>query len=64
MRPLDLWQSYRFEDHVIDYELSELADYEKEYFEERASILEYDGGFSKQESERLALAEVTKYWRN
>lgn len=31
-----------------------------EAFEERAGILEYDAGYSREESERLAMEEVEK----
>lgn len=33
---------------------------EKEAFEERAGIMEFDGGLSKKDAERLALIEVQK----
>ena len=34
----------------------------KELFEERAAIIEFDGGFSRQEAEEKALAQVTNDW--
>lgn len=35
-----------------------LTDDEREHFEERAAIMEYDGGLAREEAERLALVEV------
>ena len=34
----------------------------KELYEERAAIIEFDGGFSRQEAEEKALAQVTNDW--
>jgi len=34
----------------------------KEFYEERAAIIEFDGGFSRQEAEEKALAQVTSDW--
>ena len=34
----------------------------KELYEERAAIIQFDGGFSKQEAEEKALAQVTNDW--
>lgn len=36
------------------------ASFDFEWFEERAAILEFDAGFTRQEAERLAYLEVTK----
>ena len=33
---------------------------ERELFEERAAIMEFDGGFSREEAERLAMLEAEK----
>jgi hypothetical protein len=35
--------------------------FDREWFEERAATLEYDAGFPRQEAERLAMEEVTKW---
>jgi hypothetical protein len=35
--------------------ISTLSEEEKELFDERAGILEFDGGFSREEAERMAL---------
>ncbi len=43
----------------IEIELKSLSDQEKEEFEERAAIMEYDGGLDKKEAEIKAL-EVIK----
>jgi len=32
----------------------------RDFYEERAAILEYEAGFSRQDAERLALAETIK----
>lgn len=42
--------------HISDY-LNEAL---KEIFEERAAIREFDGGYTREEAERLAMEEVTK----
>ena len=34
----------------------------KELYEERAAIIEFDGGFSRQEAEEKALLQVTNDW--
>ncbi len=34
----------------------------QEYYAERAAILEFEGGHSTEEAEKLALAETEKYW--
>lgn len=36
------------------------ATFDQEWYEERAGILEFDAGFSRQEAERRAYLEVTK----
>lgn len=36
-----------------------VAPFDREWFEERAAILEYDAGFPRHEAERLAYLEVT-----
>lgn len=33
-----------------------------EHFEERAAVMEFDGGLPREEAERLALAEVAARW--
>lgn len=33
-----------------------------EHFEERAAVMEFDGGLPREEAERLALAEVVARW--
>ena len=33
-----------------------------EHFEERAAVMEFDGGLPREEAERLALAEVSARW--
>lgn len=40
--------------------LDDLTDYERELFEERAAIMEFDGGLERSEAERKALAEVIR----
>ena len=35
-----------------------MSEDDKEFFEERAAILEFDGGFSRQEAERMAMEEL------
>ena len=42
--------------------LSTLSEYKRMEFEERAAIMEYDGGLSKTEAERRAL-EIILDWR-
>lgn len=37
------------------------APFDREWFEERAGILEYDAGFTRQEAERRAMKEVSKW---
>lgn len=37
------------------------APFDDELFQERAAILQFDGGFSRQEAERRAYLEVTKW---
>jgi hypothetical protein len=37
------------------------AKFDKEWYEERAAIYEFDAGFSRQEAERRAYLEVTKW---
>lgn len=34
----------------------------REYYEERAAILEFDGNLSKEEAEKQAYAETEQYW--
>lgn len=64
MRAIDVWQSYKYEDHILDYEIATLSEYEKEYYEERAAIMEYDAGMTRAEAEKIACDEAKKYWRN
>lgn len=40
--------------------LASLSEAEREEYEERAAIREYDGGTPREEAERLALEEVTR----
>lgn len=35
-----------------------MTEEEKDFFEERAAILEYDAGYSREEAEKLALKEL------
>lgn len=37
------------------------ADFDHEWFEERAAIYEFDAGFPRPEAERLAIKEVLKW---
>lgn len=37
------------------------ADFDREWFEERAGILEFDAGYPRHEAEKLAYLEVTKW---
>jgi hypothetical protein len=37
---------------------------EEEYFEERAAIMEYDGGLSRSEAEQRAMEEMKRKYRN
>lgn len=37
------------------------ADFDHEWFEERAAIYEFDAGYPRWEAERLAMLEVTKH---
>lgn len=37
------------------------ADLDREWFEERAAIYEFDAGYPRHEAERLAYLEVSKY---
>jgi hypothetical protein len=37
------------------------AEFDQEWFDERAGILEHDAGFSRQEAERRAYLEVTNH---
>lgn len=39
-------------------------EYYKELFEERAGIMEFDGGLSRKEAEEKALIEITNIWLN
>ncbi len=39
--------------------VSKLAEYRQELFEERAAIMEFDGGLSRSEAERLAHRQST-----
>ena len=34
----------------------------KELYEERAAIIQFDGGFSQKEAEERALVEITNNW--
>jgi hypothetical protein len=43
---------------MSDSDIALLKETEREAFEERAGIVEFDGGLSSEEAERLALAEV------
>lgn len=38
----------------------DLSDYEEEYWEERAAIMQYDGNMTKTEAEQKAFEEVLK----
>lgn len=38
--------------------LSTLSESERTYFEERAAIMEYDGGLSREEAEKRALERI------
>ncbi len=40
---------------------STAAEFDREWFEERAGILEFDAGFPRQEAERLTMMEVSKW---
>ena len=40
---------------------STAADFDREFYEERAGILEFDAGFPRHEAERLAMEEVSKW---
>lgn len=37
------------------------AAFDQEWFDERAGILEFDAGFTREEAERRAMEEVTKW---
>jgi len=37
------------------------TDFDREWFEERAAIYEFDAGFPRHDAERLAMEEVTKW---
>ncbi|MBM3272966.1 hypothetical protein FJY94_06950 [Candidatus Kaiserbacteria bacterium] len=37
------------------------ADFDREWFEERAAIYEFDAGFPRHEAERLAMEEIAKW---
>ena len=50
-----LAQGYR---DGLDGLIAGLGEDERAEFEERAGILEYDGGLTKAEAERLALSEI------
>jgi hypothetical protein len=43
--------------HVFDF----LDDYMKEFYEERAAILEFEAGYPKEKAEALAKAEAETY---
>lgn len=40
--------------------IDDLTDYEREIYEERAAIMEFDGGLARPNAEREALAEVQR----
>jgi hypothetical protein len=47
---------------LSDKELQEIAswpEYRRDAYEERAAILEYDAGFSRDEAERLAYVDIS-----
>lgn len=48
------------DDNVILQIVSAWPDNIREEFEERAAIMEYDGGLSRQEAERLAYLDIAK----
>lgn len=52
----DVYKDYFFED--VNNRIDKLSGIEKEEFEERASIMEYDGQLSKEEAEWRALRIV------
>lgn len=39
-------------------DLDDLTDYEREVYEERAAIMEFDGGLARPDAEREALCQV------
>lgn len=39
-----------------------LSEDQREFFEERAAVLEFDGGFSRQDAEREALAQTRRHF--
>lgn len=41
-------------------DIDDLTDYEREIYEERAAIMEFDGGLARPNAEREALAEVQR----
>lgn len=43
---------------MTDQELSQLTEDELELWEERAAIMEYDGGLSREEAEREAFDDI------
>lgn len=42
--------------------LDDLTPEQRLYFEERAAIREYEGGFSREKAERLAWEDLTKWF--
>jgi hypothetical protein len=51
------------EDPRLALQVDELDEDAREFFEERSSILEYDGGHTRSKAESLAWEETKRYLR-
>ena len=47
-------------DHELDLAIGHVTGSDDDEFEERAAIIEYEGGYSREEAERRARAELAR----